>query len=157
MGGVIFSIEAGSQLQIALQVGVSSSRVHGAVAFFVCSHVWVGCEVSIAVGCEVSIAVVAVVLTWREVSVVVVVGVVAVKSLWPVLAASGSVVISIALTVHRFGFSAVGGNVSSDATVVTCAGLLGLGAVGREVVLFSAFVAAIQFGLDVVDRVDHSI
>ena len=99
MGGVIFSIEAGGLLQIALQVGVSSSRVHGAVAFFVCSHVWVGCEVSIAV--------VAVVLTWREVSVVVVVGVVAVKSLRFILTASGSVVVSIALAVHRFGFPAV--------------------------------------------------
>ena len=149
MGGVIFSIEAGGLLQIALQVGVSSSRVHGAVAFFVCSHVWVGCEVSIAV--------VAVVLTWREVSVVVVVGVVAVKSLRSILTASGSVVVSIALAVHRFGFSAIGSNVSGDATVVTCAGVLGLGAVGCEVVLFSAFVAAVQFGLDVIDRVNHSI
>ena len=143
MGGVIFSIEARGLLQIALQVGVSSSRVHSAVAFLVCSHVWVGCEVSIAVGCEVSIAVVAVVLTWREVSVVVVVGVVAVKSLWPVLTASGSVVVSIALAVHRFGFSAIGSNVSGDATVVTCAGLFGLWAIGREVVLFPAFVAAV--------------
>ena len=135
MGGVIFSIEAGGLLQIALQVGVSSSRVHGAVAFFVCSHVWVGCEVSIAV--------VAVVLTWREVSVVVVVGVVAVKSLWSVLTASGSVVVSIALAVHRFGFSAIGSDVSGDATVVTCASLFGLWAIGREVVLFSAFIAAV--------------
>ena len=123
--------------------------MHGAVALFVCFHVLVGCKVSIVV--------VAVVLTWREVSVVVVVGVVAVESLWSVLVASGSVVISIALTVHRFGFSAIGSNVSGDATVVTCAGVLGLGAVGCEVVLFSAFVAAIQFGLDVVDRVNHSI
>ena len=132
---MIFSIETGSLLQIALQVGVSRFRVHGAVAFFVCFHVWVGCEVSIAV--------VAVVLTWREVSVVVVVGVVAVKSLWSVLTASGSVVVSIALAVHRFGFSAIGSNVSGDATVVTCASLFGLWAIGREVVLFSAFVAAV--------------
>ena len=149
MGCVIFSIETGSLLQIALQVGVSRFRVHGGVAFFVCFHVWVRCEVSIAV--------VVVVLTWREVSVVVVVGVVAVKSLWSVLTASGSVVVSIALTVHCFGFSAIGSNVSGDATVVTCAGVLGLGAVGCEVVLFSAFVAAVQFGLDVIDRVNHSI
>ena len=149
MGGVIFSIEAGGLLQIALQVGVSRFRVHGAVAFFVCFHVWVGCEVSIAV--------VAVVLTWREVSVVVVVGVVAVKSLGSILIGPGSVVVSIALAVHGFGFSAIGSDVSGDATVVTCAGVLGLGAVGCEVVLFSAFVAAVQFGLDVIDRVNHSI
>ena len=109
--------------------------MHGAVAFFVCFHVWVGCEVSIAV--------VAVVLTWRKVSVVVVVGVVAVKSLWSVLTASGSVVVSITLAVHRFGFSAIGSNVSGDATVVTCASLFGLWAIGREVVLFSAFIAAV--------------
>ena len=46
---------------------------------------------------------------------------------------------------------------SSDATVVTCAGLFGLGAVGCEVVLLSAFVAAVQSGLNVVDRVYHSV
>ena len=149
MGCVIFSIETGGLLQIALQVGVSRSRMHGAVAFFVCFHVWVRCEVSIAV--------VAVVSTWREVSVVVVVGVVAFKSLRSILIGSGSEVVSIALAVHCFGFSAIGSDVSGDATVVTCAGVLGLGAVGCEVVLFSAFVAAVQFGLDVIDRVNHSI
>ena len=146
---MIFSIETGSLLQIALQVGVSRFRVHGAVAFFICFHVWVRCKVSIVV--------VAVVLTWREVSVVVVVGVVAVKSLRSILIGSGSEVVSIALAVHCFGFSAIGSDVSGDATVVTCAGVLGLGAVGCEVVLFSAFVAAVQFGLDVIDRVNHSI
>ena len=128
---------------------MSRFRVHGAVAFFVCFHVLVRCEVSIAI--------VAVVLTWREVSIVVVVGVVAVKSLWSILVGSGSDVVSIALAVHCFGFSAIGSDVSGDATVVTCAGILGLGAVGCEVVLFSAFVAAVQFGLDVIDRVNHSI
>ena len=134
---------------------MSRFRVHGAVAFFVCFHVLVRWEISIVV--VVSIVVVAVVLTWREVSVVVVVGVVAFKSLRSILIGSGSEVVSIALAVHCFGFSAIGSDVSGDATVVTCAGVLGLGAVGCEVVLFSAFVAAVQFGLDVIDRVNHSI
>ena len=142
---------------------MSRFRVHGAVAFFVCFHVLVRCEVSIVVvtvvvtWCEVSIVVVVVVLTWHEVSIVVVVGVVAVKSLGSILIGPGSVVVSIALAVHCFGFSAIGSDVSGDATVMTCAGILGLGAVGCEVVLFSAFVAAVQFGLDVIDRVNHSI
>ena len=114
---------------------MSSFRVHGAIAFFVCHYVLVWCEVSIVV--------VAVVLTGCEVSVVVVVGVVAVESLRSVLIISCSVVISVALAVHRFGFSAVRSNMSSDATVVTCAGLSGLGAVGCKVVWLSAFVAAV--------------
>ena len=99
MGGVVFSIEAWVHLRFALQVGVSSFRVHGAIAFFVCHYVLVWCEVSIVV--------VAVVLTGCGVSVVVVVGVVAVESLRSVLIISCSVVISVALAVHRFGFSAV--------------------------------------------------
>ena len=77
---------------------MSSCRVHDAAAFFVRFHVLGVCKVSIVV--------VVVVLIGRRVSVVIV-GVVAVELLWSVMIASSSVVVSIALTVHRFWFPAV--------------------------------------------------
>ena len=78
---------------------MSSFGMHGAIAFFVCQFVLVWCKVSIVV--------VVAVLTGWGVSVVVVVGVVAVESLRSVLIISCSIVVSVALAVHCFGFSTV--------------------------------------------------